>query len=96
MKLPGWVSDLDVDIVFALVITGFFCGIGYFTGVKRFYLHGVLLGAGNLASTILMVYRGDNFLWPVALTGGIIALCGMLALIIFLRDHPQQLELQNG
>jgi len=95
-KLPGWVTDLDVDIAFALIITGFFCGIGYFTGVKRFFLHGVLLGAGNLASTILMVYRGENFLWPIALVGGIITICGMVVLIMFLRDRPQQLELQNG
>lgn len=86
--LPQWFSVFDVDLVFALVIIGFFGLIAYTTGVARFYLHGVLLGAGNFAATVLLVYNDLQFGWPLALAGLVIAVIGVSVLVRFLQEHP--------
>jgi hypothetical protein len=86
--LPQWSSDFSIDLIFALVIIGFFSLIGYTTGVARFYIHGVLIGIGNLATAILLVNKDVPFGWPIALAGLIIALIGTYVLIKFLAGHP--------
>jgi hypothetical protein len=86
--LPQWLSDFDVDLVFALITVAIFSLIAYYTGVARFYLHGVLLGVGNFATAVLHVYKDVQFGWPLALAGLIIAMIGVTVLIKFLRDHP--------
>jgi len=96
-QLPQWLSDFDVDLIFALIMIGFFCLIGYFTGVARFYLYGVLLGVGNFATTVLLVYHDIQFGWPIALAGLIITLMGTSVLLKFLQAHPlPDEEVTNG
>lgn len=87
-RLPQWFSDFDVDLIFALIIVAIFCLIAYYTGVARFYLHGVLLGVGNFATTILHVYTDAQFGWPLALASLVIALIGVVVLMKFLQVHP--------
>ena len=96
-QLPQWFSDFDVDLIFALITIAIFCLIGYFTGVARFYLYGVLLGVGNFATTVLLVYQDLLFGWPIALAGLTIALMGAAVLLKFLQTHPQpSQEVANG
>ena len=96
-QLPQWFSDFDVDMIFALITIGFFCLIGYYTGVARFYFYGVLLGVGNFATTVLLVYHDVQFGWPVALAGLIITLMGASVLMKFLQAHPRTSEeVANG
>jgi len=86
--LPRWLTDFDVDLVFALVITAVFVWAGYTLGLPRFYLHGVLLGAGNFISTVLHVYQGVDFQWPLAIGSVIIIAIGGTVLSKFLRAYP--------
>ena len=96
-QLPQWFSDFDVDLIFALITIAIFCLIGYFTGVARFYLYGVLLGVGNFATTVLLVYQDLLFGWPIALAGLTIALMGAAVLVKFLQTHPlPSEEVANG
>ena len=96
-QLPQWLSDFDIDLIFALIMIVFFCLIGYYTGVARFYFYGVLLGVGNFATTVLLVYHDLQFGWPVALAGLIIALMGVSVLMKFLQAHPlPDAEALNG
>lgn len=96
-RLPQWFSDFDVDLIFALITIAIFCLIGYFTGVARFYLYGVLLGVGNFATTVLLVYHDLLFGWPIALAGLTIALMGAAVLMKFLQTHPlPSAEAANG
>ena len=90
--LPQWLSDFDVDLVFALIMVGIFWVIAYSTGTNRFYLHGVLLGTGNFATTVLLAYNKIRFGWPIALAGLIIAGIGVSVLVRFLQEHPLQTE----
>jgi len=87
-QLPQWLSDFSIDLIFALVITGVFCLIAYYTGISRFYLHGVLIGAGNFATTVLLVNYDIQFGWPIALAGLIIAVIGASVFMKFLHEHP--------
>jgi len=87
-QLPQWLSDFDIDLIFALITIGIFSLIGYYTGIARFYLHGVLLGAGNFATTVLLFYNDVQFGWPIALAGLIIALIGASVLMKFLQERP--------
>ena len=91
-RLPQWFSDFDVDLIFALVTIALFCLIAYFTGVARFYLHGVLLGVGNFSATVLKAYNDVQFGWPIALAGLIIAVIGVSVLIKFLQEHSLPAE----
>lgn len=88
-QFPQWLNDFDVDLIFAMLTVAIFCLIGYFTGVARFYLYGVLLGVGNFTTTVLKVYHDILFGWPIALAGLIIALAGAAVLLKFLQTHPQ-------
>ena len=91
-RLPQWFSDFDIDLVFTLIMIGFFCLIAYYTGVARFYLHGVLIGIGNFASTVLLVYNDIQFGWPLALAGLIVAAIGASVLMKFLQKYPLPTE----
>jgi len=86
-RLPQWFSDYDIDLIFALIIIGIFSLIAYTTGIARFYLHGVLLGVGNFATTVLLDYSDLQFGGPVALAGLIIAAIGIAFLAKFIRDY---------
>jgi hypothetical protein len=93
--LPQWVSDFDVDMVFALVIIATFSLAAYTMGLPRFYLYGFLLGVSNFTSTVLHVYEGVLFQWPVALAAGIIIASGIMVLLKFRRKYPLPREAQN-
>jgi len=85
---PDWMRDFDVDILFTAITIGFFGLIAYALGVPRLHLYGWLLGLGNLVSTILEVYEGFTFHFPLVMSGGIILLIGVALFIRFLRDYP--------
>ena len=91
-QLPSWFSEFDIDLIFALVTIGFFSLIAYSTGVTRFYLHGVLLGVGNFATTVLRAYNKIQFGWPIALAGLVIAVIGASVLAKFLQEYPLPTE----
>ena len=65
-RLPSWVTEFDVDIFFALLTIALFSSITYSFSVQRFYLYGLLFGFGMLLSTVLRVYRGIEFQYPMA------------------------------
>lgn len=90
--LPQWFSNFNIDLIFALIIVGIFCIVAYSTGTARFYLHGILLGAGNFATTILFAYYDVEFGWPVALAGLIITSIGIFVLAKFIRDYSLPIE----
>jgi hypothetical protein len=52
----------------------------------------VLLGAGNFAATVLLVYNDIQFGWPTALAGLVIAAIGASVLMKFLQQHPLPAE----
>jgi hypothetical protein len=89
---PNWIWDFDVDILFTVIIIGFFGLIAYALGIPRLHLYGWLLGLGMLASTILDVYAGFTFHFPQAISGGIILLIGVALFIRFLHDYPMPTE----
>ncbi len=95
-KLPQWLSDFDVDLVFALIIIAFFSGIAYSMDVPRFYIYGVTLGVANFISTVMLVYNDVLFQWPNALAGFGIMLVGIYVLIRFLQGHPIPEEIGNA
>ena len=96
-RLPQWFSDFDIDLIFALIIVGIFCLIAYYTGITRFYLHGLLLGVGNFATTVLHSYSDVQFGWPIAIAGLIIAAIGIVVLVKFIRDYPlPSVEVADG
>ena len=85
---PAWISKLDVDIFFAALIIGFFALFAHLTGVPRLHLYGWLIGLGNLASTILALYAGYTFGFPLAIAGLIILLAGVTRYRRFVRHYP--------
>jgi hypothetical protein len=96
-NLPRWFTDFNIDLVFSLVIVAFFFMIAYAMSLPRFYLHGLLLGVGNFATTVLLVYKDTQFGWPVAVAGGIIAVIGVFVLFRFLQSYPlPEMEVSNA
>jgi len=93
---PKWVADLYIDLFFTLIILGIFCLIAYVIDQPRFYLYGLLLGAGNCISTVLLVYHQVSFQWPTALAGLVISAIGIYILTKFIRLHPIVRETVHG
>jgi hypothetical protein len=85
---PGWLKEFGGDILFAAIIVGLFSLMASLLGIRRLYLYGWLFGLGNLASTILAVERSLAFLFPLAISGGIIVLVGRVTLARFLHNYP--------
>jgi len=87
-RLPQWVTDFDVDIIFSLLIIAFFFVLAYSFAVPRFYSYGLLIGFGNLLSVIQLSYYGVLFQYPLALAGLVITGVGIYFLIRFLNTYP--------
>ncbi len=85
---PAWFRNYDVDILFTLVIIGFFHFLGAIYGITRLHLYGWLMGLGNLASTILEHEAGIIFHWPMLLAGATMIVIGVVLFSRFLRDYP--------
>ena len=83
---PSWLSSYGFDIFFALVILGIFCTMAYSLGVIRYYLYGLLFGAGLLLQGIALegTYEGV----PMLVAGGIITAIGIWLLVQFLNRFP--------
>ncbi|MCP4425552.1 MAG: hypothetical protein GY803_13745 [Chloroflexi bacterium] len=90
--MPAWASAYDVDMLFTLVIIGFFHVLGYLFGVARIHLYGWLMGVGNLASTILEHEAGYLFHWPMFLAGAAILLIGAVLFVRLLQAYPVMTE----
>ena len=95
-KLPQWVTDFDIDLVFALIFFAIFSIVAYQMELPRFYLYGFLIAVGNFSSTVMLVYGGKLFQWPLAVAGGIIIVIGIVVLIRFMKKHPIPEEEING
>jgi hypothetical protein len=86
---PDWVRMYDVDILFTLIIIGFFHFLGATYGVGRLHLYGWLMGLGNLFSTIFDHEYGHTFHWPMAVAGLALVVIGAILFARFLRDYPE-------
>ena len=95
-SLPQWVSDLDMDMIFALVIIIIFSLIAFGVNVPRFHIYGVLIGLGNFFSAVLLLYHGQLFQWPVSLAGILITITGGVILYQFIQAHPIPGEGNHG
>jgi hypothetical protein len=91
-NLPRWVSDFDVDLLFMIVTIVFFSVIAYSMRVPRYYLHGVLMGVGNFISTVMLVYHGVTFQYPMLIAGMVILLVGSFVLSRFIKTYPSSQE----
>ncbi len=91
-RLPQWVSDFDVDIIFTILIITFFSVAAYTLALQRFYLYGLLFGFGNLTSTILLIYQGVLFQYLLAISDLVIVGIGVYFLIRFMQSYPVPLE----
>jgi hypothetical protein len=87
-KLPQWVSDFDVDFIFALIIVACFSLAASAIGVRRLHLYGILFGFGSFISTVLLVYQDLKFQYPLLVAGLIVVAMGTIVLMRFLRDYP--------
>jgi len=87
-NLPRWVSDFDVDLFFVVVIIAMFSLIAYTMRVPRYYLYGVLMAAGTFISTVLSVYRGMEYQYPMLIAGITIMLVGLFVFARFMKAHP--------
>jgi hypothetical protein len=87
VNFPNWVANFDIDLIFAMIILGIISLIAYVIGAPRFYAYGLLLGGGNLYSTVLLVYHQVSFQWPTALAGLVIAGSGIYIFIRFIRTY---------
>jgi hypothetical protein len=80
----GWV----IDAFFGVAIFSFFAFMGYIAEAPRFYLYGLLLGGTALSKVF---WRPENP-WldnsTVLLAGAVMVICGIAALVSFLRDYP--------
>ena len=91
-KLPGWVSDFDVDFIFALIIVACFSLAASAVGVRRLHLYGFLFGFGAFSSTILLMVQDLKFQLPLFFAGLIVAVIGAFLLVRFLRDYPPHVQ----
>lgn len=83
---PSWLSSYGFDIFFALVVLGIFSTMAYSLNVLRYYLYGLLFGAGMLLQALHLpgLYEGV----PMLAAGGAITLIGVYLLIRFLNKFP--------
>jgi len=87
-KMPQWVSDFDMDLIFALIIVACFSLAASAIGVRRLHLYGILFGFGSFISTVLLVYQDLKFQYPLLVAGLIVVTMGTIVLIRFLCDYP--------
>ncbi|MBN1536449.1 MAG: hypothetical protein JW908_06940 [Anaerolineales bacterium] len=81
-------TDYRVDIIMGLAVIGIFSAMGFIFGIRRLHLYGVLLGLGNLASTVLRYEYGFPFNLPLVIASCIIIFLGAVLLYRFLRKYP--------
>jgi len=81
-------TNYTVDIIAGLVIIGIFSLMGFVFGIRRMYFYGVLLGGGNLASTVLRHEYGTILNLPLVIAASIIIFIGIYLLSRFLRKYP--------
>jgi hypothetical protein len=86
-RLPGWVRDFGIDLIFAVIIMAIFSLVAQALGAPRFTLYGLLLGVGNLVSTVLWASQGVIFQWPNTLAGGVIVVSGVMVLVKFIQTY---------
>jgi len=87
-KLPQWVSDFDIDLIFALIIVACFSLAASAIGVRRLHLYGILFGVGSFISTVLLVSYDIKFQYVLFAAGLIVVTIGILLWSRFLQDHP--------
>lgn len=85
--VPGWVHTAR----FSLVIFLTFSLVGYFLGLRRLYLYGVLIAAAPLVGELLWVYWDvphHGFPVTFGLVTVLITGAGLLQLVRLIRDYP--------
>jgi hypothetical protein len=90
LSSPSWLSSYGIDIFFALVILGIFWSMAYSLGITRYYLYGILFGAGLILQALHLpgVYEGLSML----IAGGVVSAIGTTLLIQFLKRFPAVVE----
>jgi hypothetical protein len=86
-SLPGWITNLDVDITFSLLLILLLYFAALRTGIKRIGIYGLFLGIGNIISTYLQVYKNALFLYPTFISGSVIFIFGLWLFINFLKTY---------
>jgi hypothetical protein len=81
-------TDYRVDVIAGLAVIGVFSLMGFAFGIRRLHLYGVLIGVGNLASTIFRYEYGFPFNLPLVIAAGMIIFMGAILLLRFLRKYP--------
>jgi hypothetical protein len=90
---PGWLGSYGFEILVALIVLAIFWAVAYSLGLRRYYLYGILLGAGfPLQSLLTTVYEGTPFL----AAGAVIAGIGIYLLTRFLKQFPAGVEGGEG
>ena len=84
---PEWLQQLDMDIVFGLVVVAIFSLVSGVFRMWRPFIYGLLLGSGLVASGALTVYQGPEFQYPFAIAGGIILVIGLGIFLRFVRTY---------
>jgi MFS family permease len=84
---PGWTKTIP----FAVMLLISFTMAGYFLGVTRFYLYGLLLSGGFFVGEWLYQnYGATHHGYPIVfgISSGVIFLVGLYKLITFLQNNP--------
>jgi hypothetical protein len=84
---PGWTKTVP----FAAMLLISFTMAGYFLGVTRFYLYGLLLSGGFFVGEWLYQnYGAAHHGYPIVfgISSGVIFLTGLYKLITFLKENP--------
>lgn len=80
----GRTASNVIGAVLGLIVVAGLAVIGRVTDARRFLLYaGLAVAAGVLA------LAGVPFAWALALLGALVLICGIVMLIVFVRQHPR-------
>lgn len=91
--LRDWLNTYyGSPVAFSLIVLIFFIAGGAITGLRRFYLYGIILATGMFFFELSYIYnRGPigHFL-PYCISGGLLLMIGIINLIKFIRRYPEE------
>jgi hypothetical protein len=82
---PEWLGSYGFEILVAVIVLLIFWAVAYTLELRRYYLYGILLGAGFPLQSTLPIYEGTPFL----VAGAVIAAIGVYLLVSFLKKFPE-------
>ena len=87
-NLPEGLQNMQAALIFALLALIPFSIAGFFFGLPRLYIYGVLVALSPLASDWLSSYWAANFTNTLAVAAAIVILTGFVIFIRFLQSNP--------